>query len=71
MRINVANALQDYACSVSIGESKCQSEFKSFWMRRKRLDLDHRLKKSRNGVEPDWEDHRKLILASYQSGNEP
>ena len=23
------------------------------------------------GLEPDWEDHRKLILASYQSGNKP
>ena len=24
-----------------------------------------------NGVEPEWEDHKKLILASYQSGNKP
>ena len=24
-----------------------------------------------NDVEPDWEDHKKLILASYQSGNKP
>ena len=22
-----------------------------------------------NGVEPDWEDHKKLILVSYQAGN--
>ena len=24
-----------------------------------------------NGIEPDWEDHKKLILDSYQSGNRP
>jgi len=24
-----------------------------------------------NGVEPDWEDHKKLILDSYQAGNRP
>ena len=24
-----------------------------------------------NGVEPDWEDHKKLILDSYQAGNKP
>jgi hypothetical protein len=23
------------------------------------------------GVEPDWEDHKKLILESFQSGNRP
>ena len=22
-----------------------------------------------NGIEPDWEDHKRLILDSYQSGN--
>lgn len=24
-----------------------------------------------NGVEPDWEDHKRLILDSYQAGNKP
>jgi len=24
-----------------------------------------------NGVEPDWEAHKRLILDSYQSGNKP
>ncbi len=24
-----------------------------------------------NGVEPDWEDQKKLILDSYQAGNKP
>jgi hypothetical protein len=24
-----------------------------------------------NGVEPDWEDHKRLILAGYQAGNKP
>ena len=24
-----------------------------------------------NGVEPDWEDHKRLILDSYQSENKP
>ena len=24
-----------------------------------------------NGLEPDWEDHKRLILASYQAGNKP
>ena len=24
-----------------------------------------------NGVEPDWEDHKRLLLDSYQAGNKP
>jgi hypothetical protein len=24
-----------------------------------------------NGAEPDWEDHKRLILDSYQAGNKP
>jgi len=24
-----------------------------------------------NGVEPDWEDHKRLILDSYQAGRKP
>lgn len=24
-----------------------------------------------NGTEPDWEDHKRLILDSYQAGNKP
>jgi hypothetical protein len=24
-----------------------------------------------NGVEPDWKDHKRLILAGYQAGNKP
>jgi hypothetical protein len=24
-----------------------------------------------DGVEPDWEDHKRLILDSYQAGNKP
>jgi hypothetical protein len=24
-----------------------------------------------NGVEPNWEDHKRLILDSYQAGNKP
>jgi hypothetical protein len=24
-----------------------------------------------NGVEPDWEDHKRLILDSYQAGSKP
>jgi len=24
-----------------------------------------------NGIEPDWEDHKKLILDSYRAGNKP
>lgn len=24
-----------------------------------------------NGLEPDWEDHKRLILDSYQAGNKP
>ena len=24
-----------------------------------------------NGVEPNWEDHKRLILDSYQAGNNP
>jgi hypothetical protein len=24
-----------------------------------------------NGVEPDWEDHKRLILDSYQAGKKP
>ncbi len=24
-----------------------------------------------NGVEPDWEDQKRLILDSYQAGNKP
>jgi hypothetical protein len=24
-----------------------------------------------NGVEPDWEDHKRLILDSYRAGNKP
>ena len=24
-----------------------------------------------SGIEPDWEDHKRLILDSYQAGNKP
>ena len=27
--------------------------------------------KRESGIEPDWEDHKRLILDSYQAGNKP
>ena len=47
------------------------------WQQQRLTDLDtlkgffRKCDERENGAEPDWEDHKRLILDSYQAGNKP